>query len=685
MKKALLILAVGLSLTGNATSTVGKLYNFEQARYDSHLCSHEKKAELLQDAVTIKNSELKSSHSTRGEETRHMDWGYCGTPSTGAQVSTGEMRGAILLPAEQATEWAGAVISSISVANGVDIMQKIPNTKSYKNPIRTATVWISESLDDEPLITTEGELGEVGLEWSTIQLDESYTLKENVPVYIGFTIEVPTSMFPTIFPLITDGLYPINDNTCFVYSTFNGHNENGALIDSDTWQWTAVGTDFGNIGIRAGISGDMLPYNQVRNLDWSVPFTVAPDTEFEISITPQNMGANAFSSLEYTLELEGATPQTYTVQLESEMQYRESQECILKYNCNLEGNNISYKLYLSAINGESIDADVDPITGMLLSLKSGYPRNYVFEEATGTWCGYCVIGYAGMEYMRNTYSGKGFIGIAMHSMDRMDVIENGAYSGIAKNMPDVYPAAYVNREFNSILNPSPGDLDEYFKSIRNLPAFADIKATLESGSEENTYNLNTTTRFALKEDNANYSIAYTVIKDNVGPYKQKNFLSGLEGDYAGFEDLPEDVDLIFNDVALNCSHPEGIAESLPNKVMSDTEYEFSTILDLSSIDNTTDCRVVAMVINNVNGRIENACEISVPQYSKVDDIFNSDNIPFAIGEKGLIRFRINTQNVEVFTIAGQEVKGKVNDDYMVVPAGVYIVRDKERSLKVVVR
>ena len=49
------------------------------------------------------------------------------------------------------TDFAGAQITEIMVGN--------PTKQDYTNPIKTATVWISESLNGEPIVSTSGKLG----------------------------------------------------------------------------------------------------------------------------------------------------------------------------------------------------------------------------------------------------------------------------------------------------------------------------------------------------------------------------------------------------------------------------------------------------------------------------------------------------------------------------------------------
>ncbi len=118
--------------------------------------------------------------------------------------------------------------------------------------------------------------------------------------------------------------------------------------------------------------------------------------------------------IDVTFEVAGEDAQVKNIKLQKAIYYGEASEEKAQFVCEQIGT-LDYKLYISAVNGEPCDTGY-ALTGNILSLESGFKRNLVFEEGTGTWCGWCVVGYAGMEYMKETYGDKGFIGIAVHRM-----------------------------------------------------------------------------------------------------------------------------------------------------------------------------------------------------------------------------------------------------------------------------
>ena len=624
---------------------------------------------------------------TRKAPTRASDlwlnWGYNYGPYTAFQMNyTGIMKEAIMLTKNIATEWAGAEITAVQVANPID--------NQYLNPLagNELTVWLAESLDSEPICSGKGVFTEYGFDYTSIELDKSYTLVKDTPVYIGCTFNNPNPndiqfLRYGIFTLVTDYTYPENAYSAYLYSPYEGIDDNGYMVFGDEYSWKQVGTTFGNLCITATISGDMLPTNQIEIADYQMPAVVKPGVDFDIEFTTVNYGANQINTIDLTLDIEGQEPQVKQVELNyAPIAYEEYSEDTVSFSCSRVGNNLPYKLYVSAINGEPVQ-DIDEIEGYLICISNGFDRNVVIEEATGTWCGWCVIGYAGMEYMNENYSDKGFIGIAMHQGDAMAVLDTGgAYNSFIGYISG-FPSSFMNRNWAYNVYPSPEVLEYEFLEMVGNPSFAKIDAELIAEEESRNVTLNTTTMFAEAEDNANYGVAYAVIENNVGPYVQQNYASGENDNYYGFENENSAVPLIFNDVARNCSHPLPFANSLPTKTEANTPYEYSMDINLRDVSNLNNYRIVAMVIDGVTGYIQNACEVSPTTPSSIQAVKANEAAFRVMGGKGLMSIS-NEVSANVYTTDGRIVAKNVSGNVQL-PAGMYIVAAGNKAAKVVVR
>ncbi|MDE5902723.1 MAG: hypothetical protein K2O78_03470 [Muribaculaceae bacterium] len=626
-----------------------------------------------------------------------MNWGFAEGVYTAVPTNIGEWKGAMKLSAELATEWAGATITSVSVGNPVDVTSQRPDYELmqyvYDNPVKEATVWVSESLDGEPIASASGELGQRGFAWSTIDLPQAVTIEAGKPLYIGYTLNVPADpknpsapYNTTYYCMTTDDSYYPDADGCYIYSTLQGVDNSGSLVFGDDYEWQDFGMLAGNVCVRAGINGDMLPVNIVRPYAWEGPQYVMLDRSSQFGVMVQNYSASKISSLEYTIEVEGMEPQKQEVVLDAPLEgYLDvSYPVYFDISSTVEGNSIPYSVYVSAINGESVDLKEYAIEGTFLCLSDGYPRNVVVEEYTGTWCGWCVVGYAGMEYMAKNYSDAGFIGIAVHGSDEMDVMgTGGAYSSFSPIVTG-FPSSYVNRNMGNNVYPTPEELEETFLELVEVPAFAQISATLEKGDADNKLKLSTKSRFSSADDNAAYMVAYTVIEDGVGPYAQSNGAAGSGYDYYGFEDMAARVMLNYNDVARNCSQPLGVEGSLPAKVEKDTDYSYDTEITLGKEVDPTMVRVVAMLINGINGSIENACVVEAPGYVSVEEVSASAAPSYAYGAKGEIRFRAGAPAADVYAADGRAVASGYNGSALQAAPGIYLVSFGGKAVKVAV-
>ncbi len=625
--------------------------------------------------ITVNQTNLNANKPakapTDAESDLFINWGYCNDPYNAYPFPAGELKGAIKMTSDVTTDFAGAQITEIMVGN--------PTKQDYTNPIKTATVWISESLNGEPIVSTSGKLGSKAFEWSSINLETPYTIEAGKEIYIGYTITVPKGN--GIYGLITDNYKPQNNESAYVYSTFEGVDNRGNLKFGDNYSWQAVGEYFGNLSIQAKVIGDQLPTNMAVIPQAVVPSATTANTPFNVKLYAVNIAANAVKDIDVTFEVVGEDAQVKNIKLQKAIYYGEASEEKAQFVCEQIGT-LDYKLYISAVNGEPCDTGY-ALTGNILSLESGFKRNLVFEEGTGTWCGWCVVGYAGMEYMKETYGDKGFIGIAVHQGDAMASLDQGgAYASFGQYF-DSFPSAFLNRDWSADIYPDPYVLEEEYEAMINVPAIVEISAEISGESiDSRDIKLKTKTQFCTDSDNVNYGIAYAVVEDNVGPYPQQNNASGQNRDFFGFEKKGKVVPLTFNDVARNCSHPEAFKGSIPTEVKVGETYEYTMDINLSDVKDLENYRVIAMVIDNKTGQIQNACQ-ATNILSGVESVIGNESSFVANGGKGWICVSCDTP-ANIYNASGRMVAEGVESGVINVPAGVYIVNANGKSVKVLV-
>lgn len=239
-----------------------------------------------------------------------------------------------------------------------------------------------------------------------------------------------------------------------------------------------------------------------------------------------------------------------------------------------------------------------------------YPRRVVMEEATGTWCGWCVRGIETIERMKQEYPDN-FIAIAIHDGDEMDNVEN--YKFLMDIVPG-YPSCFINRSANSVSY----DIAKNAVSLNKENGIARIesKAAFTDGSRTSV-SVSTETVFGFSPNSSSYKISYVVVEDSVGPYTQENYYSG-NFDFSdpnnymyGWYLKPARVAVVFNDVARGI-YEDTNSENFPDQIQKGTPYQNSFTFQLPfNIGDKDHIRIVVLLIDEQTGEIVNASQSSV--------------------------------------------------------------------------
>lgn len=582
-----------------------------------------------------------------------MYYGYCQEPRVLTTAGAGRNFGAIKLEAAQTMQYQGNKVTAIGVVTG-------RNTNDEKNHIKDVTVFLTRSLDEEPLFVATGQYTAEPGGWNYIDLGGEFLLDGETDFYIGYWFDAPVD---DDLGLIFDGGYPWPGLGNLIASG----------DDLSTAEWgeapSSLEDNVGALCIRAKVEGSNLPHDKLDiSMKW-LPTFVKKGEPFESKINVWNTGLNEISSIDVELKIADEEVQHRTVTFESPLSYQGGNTfTIPDFVCNTEGNNIPYTLSLTNINGSRENLSVTgSISSTFLCLKEGegYRRNLLLEEGTGTWCGYCPQGIVGIDYMKEKYADGTFIPVAMHlsngdAPDPFDVL------GLFAENPEEYcynpmkdhiffaPSSYMNREYNgnaSIFTAASGIEEAYLARIDN-PAFASISAeAFWLTGDKRRLNVKTKVSFAASEENTNYKIGYIVTEDHVGPeFQTNNYADGACGEMGGWENKESHVLWYYDDVARNCSKPYGLENSIPTSIEKGKTYDFETTVELSDVDNVDNCHIIAIVVNENTEVVENAAYITsftdhsgieIPAYDDSEAVyFNLQGIKVVNPEAGTPLIRI---------------------------------------------
>ncbi|MDD2961641.1 MAG: hypothetical protein PHR45_06145 [Muribaculaceae bacterium] len=239
-----------------------------------------------------------------------------------------------------------------------------------------------------------------------------------------------------------------------------------------------------------------------------------------------------------------------------------------------------------------------------------FTRNVVIEEATGAWCGFCVSGIAGMEYMNTNYPDN-FIAIAVHYSDQF--ANNDGY--IVGINPNGFPYANVDRTVTNI-NPVPSIFEYYYK--RRVAEQADAKITTVATFSEDKASIiiNSDAIFRIAKD-GKFNYSYVVLEDDVAGVQQNYYSGGRYGAMMGFENLASSVRLNFKDIS-RVIYPSYKGNFFAENVKELSEYSISeTMKTPTSVSKKENLYLVSLLINATTGKIENAHKVKILDYSAV--------------------------------------------------------------------
>jgi hypothetical protein len=179
-----------------------------------------------------------------------------------------------------------------------------------------------------------------------------------------------------------------------------------------------------------------------------------------------------------------------------------------------------------AINITQVNGAADPVPAdntaskLFNTLSALSAKTVLFEEGTGTWCGWCPRGAVAMEYMNNLYPNT-FVGIAVHNGDPMTVTAYDAAADFSG-----FPGSNVDRVILGA-DVSNTDFQNNYNSRINVVVPASVNGVVSGTGNNITIDASATFRSVFSA--ANYRLAVVMVEDHVtgtsSGYDQKNYYS----------------------------------------------------------------------------------------------------------------------------------------------------------------
>lgn len=447
--------------------------------------------------------------------------------------------------------------------------------------------------------------------WTYIEFDEPYVVND-ASKYLLPAYEITLSA--TAYPIAVHSGDDLRDMSFFCY---------GDLGQGEAWY--NFGTDYGTPAIQLVCSADPIIGYNVAPMSYENQ-TVSCGASFSPTITINSTSGNEVSSIDYTAYIGGQLftgTQNFQPAIPAGLAKKASFQIDLM--APTRAGNTPVVFSIDAVNGKKLDTPVSATFNQLVVTRI-VPRYSIVEEFTGTGCGYCPLGWCGMEYVKKNHSDKAGV-IAIHQYNNTDPMYGAYY-----HTPDFSgaPSCRIDR-CDKELSPYAENMDEYLDTYNNILPEVDIKvhADFSSGSSNNII-ATATTEFLTDLEGSQLVFVLTAdgLTGTTTAWKQTNYLyQNASSQYPesakdfckGGKYAQSSVFLEFNDVMIGSSWPSAKDANMVNPFSTATAGEKVTTAYTLTLPSKTllknaikrDMLYVTAFVLKADGTIANAARCKV--------------------------------------------------------------------------
>ncbi len=359
----------------------------------------------------------------------------------------------------------------------------------------------------------------------------------------------------------------------------------------------------------------------INLIDFIIPTKVAAGG-VEIKGIIRSERDTPISSFDVVYSLDGSDSEVATFD-GLNLVFNETFEFVHPQIANLEVGEHEIELRVENINaqGDDDDPDNNSLEAAVLCVNEVFVKNVVYEEGTGTWCGWCPRGLVGLNTMGHNYTDGTWIGIGVHNGDPMTVAEyNQGIGGFISG----YPSGVMNREF--VYDPGLSTLEPAYLLAKMEVPMGKIEITAKTwdeGSGELT--LEATSNFAMDLTSTSFNLSLVVVESGMtgttSQWNQANYYSGgaygdlIDWDGTNWANLPNPVpaaDMVYNHVGrVLVGGWDGVPGIIPADVLYGTPYTYEFTYTLDEAFDPAAVDLVVMLIDDQTGIIVNAYQLAL--------------------------------------------------------------------------
>ena len=478
------------------------------------------------------------------------------------------------------------------------------------NTMKDVSVWVSKtlpaSLDAADYVQSVSSLADGA---NDIELTTPFAV-DNQAFYIGYAVTSSNA-----YPIMCCGTEDV-PNAFLICAPGN--------MDWDD----LYGYGFGKLAFQVLADGVSLASNSATPFDFGTAYVLKGETT-SVPVKITNNGKNDITSISYTITTGSSTTEEATVTVDN-LPFNSSAEVSIPFAADDEAKKYIKTVTITKVNGEANEATHYSAQGAVITITEKPVPVPVVEEFTGTWCGWCVYGFTGMEKTHETFGDKVVL-IAAHNSDPMEITD---YNPIMSRVSG-FPSSFINRVIDAY--PSASTLNYYLNAILESITIADIQASAMWTSDDKTeISIDTKTKFVYSDDNGQFGIAYVLVEDGMSGtgsnWAQANYLSGGSGDpdmEFWYNSGSKVSGLEFNHVAVGAWDIEhGVIGSVNSTINAGEVQNYNFKADITSksvIQDKSKLKVATLLIDQSTGTIVNAAQATILDYdpSSVSGIRNA--------------------------------------------------------------
>ncbi len=331
--------------------------------------------------------------------------------------------------------------------------------------------------------------------------------------------------------------------------------------------------------------------------DFDVYPYVEPGSQVSVKVWLKNSGTTTMGKVNFTLS-DGTNEYSrdYTVGIGP----NETRLLSLIHKAKVETEGVTTVTVTANLEGD--DKPENNTLSMNLYGIANPPTNVVlFEEGTGTWCGWCPRGSYNMKQLADKYPVNTAL-VAVHNGDPMVV---SAYNSWMSTQISGYPSGVINRGGDV----DPGNFVSQYPLFVNKIIPINITPSATFITTTNELKINTVVSSVVPLSEENIKVVGIVIEDGVtgsgGGYAQANYYSGGgQGAMGGYESLPNPVpasQMVYDDVARALLTPAtGELAGLPATFTPNEEYTISHSYTVPASYNVENLEVIIVLLDENN-------------------------------------------------------------------------------------